>query len=166
MVGRTPGRLASFLSTLKRTSQICATILDEMHYYRRLPHIWTRGQPIFLAWRLHGSLPPHRVFPGGTIASGRAFAALDRLLDEARTGPFHLCQPALADMVRDAVFYNSDAQALCAAFLCGDAQPCSSPADSRGSLAAINEIAKRHNSQARQRDAGIEGKSLLAGREL
>lgn len=78
-----------------------------MHYQRRLPHIWTAEQPIFLTWRLHGSLPPHRVFPGGSLASGQAFAALDRLLDEARTGPFHLRRPALADMVVEALSYNS-----------------------------------------------------------
>jgi len=33
------------------------------------------------------------------VPSGQAFAALDRLLDEARTGPFHLRLPAVADQV-------------------------------------------------------------------
>ena len=78
-----------------------------MQYRRRLPHIWTTEQPIFLTWRLHGSLPPHRYFPGGSLPSGQAFAALDRLLDEARTGPFYLRQPVLADMVVEAISYNS-----------------------------------------------------------
>ena len=83
------------------------------HYFggmlsqRRLPHIWATEQPVFLTWRLHDSLPPHRFFPGSTLPSGQAFAALDRLLDEARTGPFYLRQPVLADMVVEAIRYNA-----------------------------------------------------------
>jgi putative DNA methylase len=42
------------------------------------------------------------------VPSGQAFAALDRLLDEARTGPFHLRQPALADMTVEALRYNAE----------------------------------------------------------
>jgi len=61
-------------------------------YVRRLPHIYEIGRAIFVTWRLHGSLPPSRFFPGGALTSGRAFAAMDRLLDqglEGRTGmPF------------------------------------------------------------------------------
>ncbi|MBV8843756.1 MAG: transposase [Bryobacterales bacterium] len=64
--------------------------------------------PIFITWRLHGSLPPHRFFSGGRLPTGQAFAALDRLLDEARTGPFYLRQPALADMVVEALRYNAE----------------------------------------------------------
>jgi REP element-mobilizing transposase RayT len=52
-------------------------------------------------------LPPHRFFSGGTLSSGQAFAALDRLLDEARTGPSHLRQPALADMVVEALWFSA-----------------------------------------------------------
>src|SRR5207244_11745451 len=78
-----------------------------MHSQRRLPHIWNNEQPIFLTWRLHGSLPLHRVFPGGRLPSGQAFVALDRVLDEARTGPFYLRRPALADMVVEAICYNA-----------------------------------------------------------
>jgi len=42
-----------------------------------------------------------------TVSSGQAFAAMDRLLDEARAGPFYLHQPALADMVVEAIQYNA-----------------------------------------------------------
>jgi REP element-mobilizing transposase RayT len=31
---------------------------------------------------------------------------LDRLLDDARAGPFYLRQPALADLVAEAIYYN------------------------------------------------------------
>lgn len=73
----------------------------------RLPHTWSTEHPVFLTWRLHGSLPQHRPFAGGTLPSGQAFAALDRLLDEARTGPFYLRDPILADMVVEALQYNA-----------------------------------------------------------
>ena len=76
-------------------------------YRRRLPHIYATEQPVFLTWRLHGSLPQHRWFRGGTLPSGQAFAALDRLLDEARTGPFYLRQPAVADQIVEALRYNA-----------------------------------------------------------
>src|SRR5271166_6260490 len=77
-------------------------------YRRRLPHIDVLDQPVFLTWRLHDSLPPHRVFRAGTLTSGQAFAAMDRLLDEARTGAFYLRQPAIADMIVEAIHYNAD----------------------------------------------------------
>ncbi len=78
-----------------------------MTFYRRhLPHWYQNSQPVFLTWRLSCSLPPHRAFPA-SLSSGQAFAALDRLLDEARSGPFYLRQPALADMVVEALHYNA-----------------------------------------------------------
>jgi REP element-mobilizing transposase RayT len=79
-----------------------------MLYYRRLPHMSSPGQPVFLTWRLDGSLPKNRLFPEASMTSGQAFAAMDRLLDEARTGPCYLRQPALADMVVEALLYNAE----------------------------------------------------------
>jgi hypothetical protein len=64
-------------------------------YRRRLPHVYATDQPVFLTWRLHGSLPLNRPFPVATLNSGQAFVAMDRLLDEGRAGPFYLRQPAL-----------------------------------------------------------------------
>ncbi len=78
-----------------------------MLYWRRLPHVSATKQPVFLTWRLHGSLPSHRPFPAGALRSGQAFAALDRLLEEAGTGPFYLRQPAVAALVVEAIHYNS-----------------------------------------------------------
>jgi REP element-mobilizing transposase RayT len=78
-----------------------------MLYWRRLPHVYSTEQPVFLTWRLDGSLPPHRPFPAGALRSGQAFAALDRLLDETRRGPFYLRQPAVADLVVEAIQYNA-----------------------------------------------------------
>jgi REP element-mobilizing transposase RayT len=76
-------------------------------YRRRLPHLYGIGQPVFLTWRLHGSLPAHRVFPAEALSSGRAFSVMDRLLDEVRFGPFTLRQPAVADMTVEAMQYNA-----------------------------------------------------------
>jgi hypothetical protein len=79
-----------------------------MFYQRRLPHVSETGRPVFLTWRLHGSLPSLRVFPTGALNSGQAFAAMDRLLDESRSGAFYLRQPAVADMIVEAILYNAD----------------------------------------------------------
>ncbi|MGB7761913.1 MAG: transposase [Bryobacteraceae bacterium] len=76
-------------------------------YRRRLPHAYETDQPVFLTWRLHDSLPPHRTFPPEALSSRQAFAALDRLLDEARDGAFYLRQPAIADMIVESIEYNA-----------------------------------------------------------
>ena len=61
----------------------------------------------FLTWRLHGSLPPHRGFPAEARNSGQAFAAADRLLDEAGVGPAYFREPAVADMIVEAIQFNA-----------------------------------------------------------
>ena len=75
---------------------------------RRLPHYYSLGQPIFLTWRLHGSLPPNRVFPAVTT-SGRAFLVMDQMLDSAHTGPLFLRMPKVADMVTGAIHHREQA---------------------------------------------------------
>jgi len=102
MVGRTPGPLF-FL----RIRHLLAHYWSVAFYRRQLPHLDEPGRPVFLTWRLHGSLPLHRTFPAGSLSSGQAFAAMDRLLDQTRAGPFYLRQPALADMVVEAIHYNA-----------------------------------------------------------
>ena len=77
-------------------------------YRRRLPHIYETEQSIFLTWRLHDSLPSNRAFPKDALSSGQAFVAMDRLLDEACGGQFYLRQPAIADMIVEAIHYNAD----------------------------------------------------------
>jgi hypothetical protein len=66
---------------------------------RRLPHLVVVGQPLFVTFRLKGTLPAHRAFPSENLTSGKAFVAMDRLLDEARSGPAFLRQPAIAEIV-------------------------------------------------------------------
>jgi len=71
-------------------------------FHRRLPHYHSVGQPIFLTWRLHGSLPSNRNFTPMT-SSGQAFAAIDRILDNACTGPLSLRRPEIAKIVVEAI---------------------------------------------------------------
>jgi REP element-mobilizing transposase RayT len=73
------------------------------HYQRRLPHWDVVEQPLFVTFRLHGSLPANRVFPPEQLTSGKAFVAVDRLLDRARSGPFFLRLPEIASLVVAAI---------------------------------------------------------------
>jgi REP element-mobilizing transposase RayT len=81
-------------------------------HVRRLPHYYAVTQPMFLTWRLQGSLPANRVFPE-TASSGRAFLALDRLLDGGRTGPLYLARPEVASLVVEAIRFREGALAHC-----------------------------------------------------
>jgi putative DNA methylase len=62
---------------------------------------------MFLTWRLYGSLPPHRPFASTSLTSGKAFDAMDRLLDETRNSASYLGQPDVAGMVVEALRYNA-----------------------------------------------------------
>ncbi len=70
-------------------------------YRRRLPHIHQIGEPLFITWRLAGSLPENRPFRRADLTNGEAFDAFDRLLDTTRTGPQYLKEPALAGLVTE-----------------------------------------------------------------
>jgi putative transposase len=70
------------------------------HYERRLPHWDAVDLPMFVTFRLHGSLPAHRVFPPDAVSqSGKAFVAMDRFLDRATSGPLYLRRPEIAELV-------------------------------------------------------------------
>jgi putative transposase len=72
---------------------------------RRLPHFYAIGQPLFVTFRLYGSLPIGREFPEQSLTSGEAFVAMDRLLDTARFGPIHIKRREVAVMVRSSIQY-------------------------------------------------------------
>jgi putative DNA methylase len=74
---------------------------------RRLPHLETSDRPLFVTFRLRGSLPAHRPFPAANLTSGEAFIAIDRLLDEARSGPTFLRQPAVAQAVVASIMHGT-----------------------------------------------------------
>jgi putative transposase len=75
---------------------------------RRLPHLYEVGRTVFLTWRIHDSLPSNRAFPTDALSSGKAFAAMDRLLDEAAVGPRYLAEPAVAEAIVHAVHFNAN----------------------------------------------------------
>jgi REP element-mobilizing transposase RayT len=78
-----------------------------MKFHRRhLPHLHAVGRAMFFTWRLNGSLPSGREYPSAAN-SGEAFLALDRILDNAKTGPLYLRQPQIAQMVVDSIHYRS-----------------------------------------------------------
>jgi REP element-mobilizing transposase RayT len=93
-----PGFLRFFLKT--RHYPLVTTF-----HVRRLPHYHCNDQPIFLTWRLFGTLPPGRRFLS-RLTSGKAFVAMDHLLDNARTGPLYLRQPETARLVVDSIRYR------------------------------------------------------------
>ena len=66
--------------------------------HRRLPHLYVIGEPLFITFRLHNSLPPKRKFPAN-VPSGKAFVYMDRLLDKECAGASHMRTPGIAQMV-------------------------------------------------------------------
>ena len=65
---------------------------------RHLPHWQPEDAPVFITWRLNGSLPRNRFPPPGATA-GHAFVWMDRYLDQARFGPTWLKRKDVAQMV-------------------------------------------------------------------
>jgi putative transposase len=79
-------------------------IILMVYYERRLPHLHVLDQPLFITFRLQGSLPKSRVFrPAHVTGDGKAFAAMDRLLDASGSGPSWLARPEIAGIVADAL---------------------------------------------------------------
>jgi putative DNA methylase len=70
---------------------------------RRLPHIAVIGQPVFVTFCLCDSLPVNRWFPSANLTSGEAFVAMDRLLDQARSGNRFLARPEVAQLVEESI---------------------------------------------------------------
>jgi putative transposase len=74
-----------------------------MSYYRRkLPHWQPAGNPIFLTWRLFGSLPGAK--PPDSLPEGQRFLIIDRQLDAAASGPMFLKDPRVAAAVQSTLF--------------------------------------------------------------
>jgi REP element-mobilizing transposase RayT len=76
---------------------------------RRLPHFYALDRPVFVTFRLHGSLPENRFFRSGDLSSGEVFVALDRLLDRADHGPRWLMQEPIAEIIEQAIHHNESA---------------------------------------------------------
>ncbi len=75
-------------------------------YRRRLPHWQPADKPLFLTWRLHGTLPRNRYIGSEGLTSGYAFACVDRFLDRCECGPTWLGRDDIARLVADALRYG------------------------------------------------------------
>jgi REP element-mobilizing transposase RayT len=76
------------------------------YYERHLPHWNPEDAALFITWRLHGSLPREVDFlaPKG----GKAFVAVDRLLDRPATGPRWMQQTEVAACVLSTLKHGAD----------------------------------------------------------
>jgi hypothetical protein len=100
----------------------CTSFLKMKHYERRLPHWDLVGHPLFVTFRLHGSLPAGRVFPPVQLSSGKAFVAIDRILDKSAAGPLYLRMPEIAALVVACLRWGDAVPSLSDALLCNHAQ--------------------------------------------
>jgi REP element-mobilizing transposase RayT len=84
-------------------------------YRRKLPHWQPEGVPIFLTWRLHGSMPRTRDMSAQNPAAteGKRFALFDRQLDAAGSGPTWLAIPRVAASVVHTLFTAEKQWKLC-----------------------------------------------------
>jgi REP element-mobilizing transposase RayT len=75
------------------------------YYERNLPHWQPEGRAIFLTWRLYGSLPTSVLRQLSALANkpGKQFLVADGILDQARSEPLWLREPAIAGSVEDAL---------------------------------------------------------------
>src|SRR5580692_5913602 len=78
-----------------------------MFWRRYLPHFTPEGQPVFVSWRLAGSIP---VPPPNLLKNdpnpGKSFADFDRKLDRSQLGPQWLGDTRVAKMFVGALLYG------------------------------------------------------------
>ena len=78
-------------------------------YRRHLPHLQPEpNRRYFLTTRLAGSLPATCKPITRLLDHGQAFAHWDHTLDRASTGPKHLANPQIAQLVADALHFAQD----------------------------------------------------------
>ncbi len=63
---------------------------------------------MFVTFRMYGSLPPGRHFPGGRRSAGEEFLELDRLLDREGRGPLYLRMLEIAGVVAHAISQGAE----------------------------------------------------------
>ena len=78
-----------------------------MFWRRYLPHFTPEGQPVFVTWRLAGSIPvPPAALLKNDPNPGKAFADFDRKLDTSQFGPRWLGDTRVASMFVSALKYG------------------------------------------------------------
>ncbi len=130
---------------------------------RRLPHLYAIGQPLFVTFRLHGSLPSGREFPPESVTSGEAFLCVDRLLDGARVGPTYLAMPPIAQIIVDSLQYCGGPTI---GFTRGSSCPTTSTAGDHANRRS-RFIRRLKGYTARQANSSLsDGTNILAGGKL
>ncbi len=79
------------------------------HYRRNLPHCLPEGPPIFLTWRLFGSLPASffsRLHEIKKFSASEEFRRADERLDRAEAGPVWLKDPRIAGCVLEVLAHG------------------------------------------------------------
>ncbi len=77
-------------------------------YKRRLPHWQPEDAPMFVTWRLFGSLPRGKVIADRELTAGQRFAAVDQVLDRATSGPMWLVDTRIAQVVVETLYRGQD----------------------------------------------------------
>ena len=147
--GGPPGPLPTPRSATSDPPHALRGVRGSIHYLcvmldrRRLPHIQSTEEPVFLTWRLHGSLPPHRSFPTGKLPSGKAFAAMDHLSWIGIHRSFILPPASLGrHRGRGDPLQRRGPETLPCACFCSDAQPCTPVSDGRSPPAQLTKSLK------------------------
>lgn len=86
-----------------------------MYYRRNLPHWYPPGVPLFITWRLYGSLPRavlELLERNKKLSEGKRFAVADAELDRASTGPLWLREPRIAKSVVEALRRGEEMKAF------------------------------------------------------
>jgi mutator protein MutT len=79
-----------------------------MFWRRRLPHFTPEGHPLFVTFRLAGTMPSHPSVLQCDANPGKAFAEFDRQLDRTKFGPRWLGDTRVANMFAEALRYGAD----------------------------------------------------------
>jgi REP element-mobilizing transposase RayT len=77
-----------------------------MYGKRRLPHWVPDDIPVFVTWRLAGTVPQPPEAAAPDLNPGRTFLLQDRELDRAQSGPSWLKNPRIADIFVDALLHG------------------------------------------------------------
>jgi hypothetical protein len=137
------------------------------YYERHLPHWQPEEAWLFITWRLAGSLPANAIHTLAAVTPGNAFLSLDRILDQAGSGPVWLQNPDVASAVCDAIRQaESSRQFMHAGWLCSDEQPRSFACPAAGDAREVNPLGQGRIRPGCLSDFEQDGEIILAARIL
>jgi REP element-mobilizing transposase RayT len=87
----------------------------KLYYRRYLPHWYPPGAPLFITWRLFGSLPRsvlELLERNKKLSEGKRFALADAELDRGSTGPLWLKEPRVAALLVETLRHGQKMKAF------------------------------------------------------